>query len=66
MAIHDVVAGPQTQNTNRRITGPKISDLRAALTAYNSTSYSAARLDGMLKNDMVSACKIHKLTVAGL
>jgi cytoplasmic iron level regulating protein YaaA (DUF328/UPF0246 family) len=46
------------------VKSPKVSSLRTALTAYNGTSYSAARLDDMTKNDMIYAARIHGLTVA--
>ena len=54
------------QNPRSRARGPKISDLKAALTTFNSTSYTADRLNQMTYNDLVHACVVHNLTVAGL
>lgn len=53
-------------NTKQRPRGPKISDLKAALTTFNSTSYTADRLNAMTYNDLVHACVVHGLTVTGL
>jgi hypothetical protein len=46
--------------------GPSITNLRSALTTHNATSYSDSRLAAMSKNDMIYACVVHNLTVAGL
>ncbi len=54
------------QNKNSKPRGPSIANLKSALTTYNSTSYSADRLNQMTMNDLVSACVVHGLTVAGL
>lgn len=40
-----------------------ISQLKAALTAYNSTSYTPARMFTMTYNDLVNAARTHNLTV---
>lgn len=41
--------------------------MRTALAAVNSgLSYTADRLNAMTENDMISACRIHNLTVGGL
>ena len=55
---------PQNQFASPR--GPKISDMRTALSTYSATSYTADRLNGMSENDMISACRLHNLTVGGL
>ena len=55
------------QNAFASPRGPKISDMRTALAAVNGgLSYTADRLNGMSENDMISACRIHNLTVGGL
>jgi hypothetical protein len=66
MANFDIVTDPAPQNTVKPVSGPTITALRAALTAHNATSYSAARLDQYSENDMVYACKVHGLSVTGL
>lgn len=48
------------------VAGPTLSALETALSAYNSTSYSTARLAAMTKRDKIYAAKLHGLTVAGL
>lgn len=62
MAQHDVYNDPAPQNALRPLRTPKISTMRAALTSYNATSYSADRLNDMTRNDMFNACKVHGLT----
>lgn len=54
------------QNRASRPRGPSITNLKAALTAYNSTTYNATVLNQMSVNDLVYACVTHNLTVAGL
>lgn len=67
MAIFDIKYDTQPQNVFSAPRGPKISDMRAALAAVNSgLSYTADRLNAMTENDMISACRIHNLTVGGL
>lgn len=46
--------------------GPSVTALRSALTTFNATSYSSVRLDQMSKGDMISAARIHALSVPGL
>ncbi len=46
--------------------GPSITNMKTALSTFNSTSYTADRLNQMSKGDLVSACRIHGLSVAGL
>jgi hypothetical protein len=46
--------------------GASVAQLRATLLAYNSTSYSNTRLDGMTKIDMTGAVKFHGLTLQGV
>jgi hypothetical protein len=43
-----------------------IADLKARLTAINATSYSAARLAQMTKNDMVYALRLATADAAGI
>ncbi len=41
--------------------------MRTALAAVNGgLSYTTDRLNAMTENDMISACRIHNLTVGGL
>lgn len=54
------------QNKQTRPRGPKITDLKTALTTFSSTSYTADRLNQMSYNDLVYACQTHNLTVTGL
>jgi len=46
--------------------GPSLVNLKAALTTYSATSYTAARMNQMSKNDLIHACALHGLTVNGL
>ena len=67
MAVFDIKYNTQPQNAFSAPRGPKISDMRTALAAVNSgLSYTADRLNAMTENDMISACRIHNLTVGGL
>tara|TARA_R110002020_G_scaffold404912_1_gene614976 strand:+ start:16297 stop:16497 length:201 start_codon:yes stop_codon:yes gene_type:complete len=66
MPDFDIKYGTVPANTAVRPRGPSIANLKAALTTFNATSYSAARLNTMSKNDLISACITHGLTVAGL
>lgn len=67
MAVFDIKYDTQPRNVFSVPRGPKISDMRTALAAVNGgLSYTADRLNAMTKNDMISACRIHNLTVGGL
>ena len=66
MAQYDLKGDTTPQNANRAATGPTVAAFRTALAAYNSTSYTSARLDTMSKRDMRYAARLHGLTVAGL
>ena len=67
MANFDTYNDTSPQNKLKPPRLPKVSDLRTALLAVNSgASYTAARLNSMTKNDMISAARAHSLTVAGL
>lgn len=66
MPVFDRKYDTTPQNVNSRPRGPKISDLKAALTTFNSTTYTADRLNQMSQNDLIYACNVHGLTVAGL
>lgn len=66
MANFDIKYDTTPQNRFNRPRGPKISDMRTALSTFSSTSYTAARLDQMSENDMIYACVTHNLTVGGL
>jgi len=57
---------PQNPTKNPKGVKPTITELKAALTTFNATSYSAARLLSMTENDCIFACKQHGLTVNGL
>lgn len=45
---------------------PTISAMRTALSTFSATSYSTDRLNTMTELDMLYACRVHNLTVAGL
>lgn len=62
----DILNETEPQNTQKRPSYPTIPDLEAALTDYNSTSYSQDRLNGMTKNDLIHAARLHGLEVNGL
>ena len=67
MANFDIGYDTTPLNRLRRPAGPKISDLRTALLAVNGgVSYTADRLNGMTENDMISAARIHGLSIPGL
>lgn len=67
MANFDIAYDTTPQNTLTRPRGPKISDMRTALAAVNGgASYTADRLNAMSENDMISACRVEGLTVAGI
>jgi hypothetical protein len=48
----------------KKPSSPTISQLKSALTTFNSTSYTPARLQTMTENDLVYAARLHGLTVA--
>lgn len=54
------------QNRASKPRGPSIANLKTALSTYSGTSYTTDRLNQMSYNDLVSACAVHNLTVAGL
>lgn len=66
MPVFDQRYDTLPQNPRAKARGPKITDLKAALTTFNATSYTADRLNQMTYNDLVHACVVHNLTVAGL
>jgi len=45
---------------------PDIAALKAALTTYNATSYTPARMNTMTYDDLIYACRTHSLAVTGL
>lgn len=63
MAINDIYNDVTPHNTHRKFQGPTIQELRSALTAFSSTTYTAAVLNGMTKQDMTYACRANGLTV---
>jgi hypothetical protein len=63
MANHDVYYDVTPQMVYKKVKSPRISSLRTALTAYNGTYFTAARLDGMLNNDMEYAARLAGLVV---
>lgn len=66
MPAFDVKYDTAPQNPFSKPRGPQISAMKTALSTFNSTSYTADRMDQMSKGDLVYACQIHGLTVAGL
>lgn len=62
----DKVYDTTPANPRAKARGPKISDMKAALSTFNATSYTADRLNAMTKNDLVHAITVHNLTVAGV
>lgn len=66
MPVFDIKYDTTPQNAFGKPRGPKITDLKSALDTYDSTSYTATRMNQMSKGDLVYACQVHGLTVAGL
>lgn len=66
MPDFDIKADKVPQNGNKPPVGPTIAGLKSALSTYNSTSYSAARLLSMTKTDLIYAARLHGLSVNGL
>ncbi len=65
MADYDIYNSPVPQRKGGFpvLALPTVAQLKAALTAFNATSYSAARLHAMTKQDMLNAVRVHGLTV---
>ena len=66
MPAFDIRYDTTPSNRASRPRGPSLVNLKAALTTYNATSYTAGRMNQMSKNDLVLACTLHGLTVSGL
>lgn len=66
MANHDIRNDVAPAQTLKRPSLPTVAALRTALNTHSATSYSTDRLNGMSKNDMISAARTHGLSVAGL
>lgn len=66
MAEFDVKNDVVPNNKVRPPSAPTISAMRSALSTFNSTTFSAARLNSMTELDMVKACRDNSLSVAGL
>lgn len=66
MPAFDVKYDTAPQNPFSKPRGPQISAMKTALSTFNSTSYTADRMNQMSKGDLVYACQIHGLTVAGV
>lgn len=66
MPAFDIRYDTAPSNRASKPRGPSIANLKAALTAFSATSYTADRMNGMGKNDLISACVLHGLTVSGL
>lgn len=66
MPTFDIRYDTTPANRASRPRGPSLVNLKAALTTYSATSYTAARMNQMSKNDLVLACTLHNLTVSGL
>lgn len=60
------VAGSSTNPLAEFANTKDVTALRARLTALNAGYYTAARLDGMLENDMVYALRLNSADVAGI
>ena len=52
--------------TARKGIKPTIAAMKAALTTFSASSYTADRLNAMTEDDLVYACKTHALTPVGL
>lgn len=63
MADFDIKNDVQPKRKNNGVVAPTIAQLKAALTAFNATSYSPARLLAMTENDLLNAIRVHGLTV---
>lgn len=63
MADFDIYNDKLPQRKNNADRKPTIGQLKAALTAFNATSYSPARLNAMTENDLMNAIRVHSLTV---
>lgn len=66
MPAFDIRYDTPPANRASRPRGPSLVNLKAALTTYNATSYTADRMNQMTKNDLIHACTLHGLTVSGL
>ena len=66
MPVFDIQYDTTPQNPFGKPRGPKISDMKTALSTYNATSYTTERMNQMTEGDLVYACHIHGLTVAGV
>ena len=66
MPAFDIRYNTIPDNRASRPRGPSLVNLKAALTTYNATSYTAGRMNQMSKNDLMHACTLHGLTVSGL
>lgn len=66
MPAFDIQYDTTPANRNSKPRGPSIANLKSALSTFSSTSYTAARMNGMSKNDLISACTVHSLAVPGL
>lgn len=66
MANHDIRYNVAPAQTLKTPSFPKISAMRTALTTFSATAYPPTVLEGMTRNDMISACRVHNLTVVGL
>jgi len=45
---------------------PSIAGLKAALTAFNATTFSASKLNLMSRNDMLYAARVNGVAVPGI
>ena len=66
MPAFDIRYDTNPSSRASRPRGPSLVNLKAALTTYNATSYTADRMNQMSKNDLIHACTLHGLTVNGL
>lgn len=66
MAGFDIYNDVTPKNVNRKVVAPTIAAMRTALKAKSATSYSDTRLDSMTRRDMLNACRVENVAVAGL
>lgn len=63
MADYDIYNDKLPKRLNNADRKPTIAQLKAALTAGDATTFTAARLNSMTETDMISACRIRGYTV---
>jgi hypothetical protein len=66
MADYDVHNDITPNNVYDEASLPTITALKASLTAFSASSYTADRLLAMSEQDLIYACRLHGLTPVGL